>query len=354
MKKYLIITSLLVVATPTNLWAKVPTDATLPTCEEMGYIHNSTQCAGLDVLRCPINNTKLYCSREAPVACKKNAKYKASERGCMQNGEGEPYVVTGKDGRCRIVSEMIDVSGGWPSSSFLLTKCKTMYNSIPNVTDVRLATAEEIIASISMGNATPGSDESYGAITNDTTTFVVGNGVVKKNLYSGSGDWKAYCHAEVPCITDAKLPETIGSKPLEQCEEGRFYEYHYNTCFATYDSVGSSDTGYIISRDWNDDRKITIIKGREIGTVDGGYCNYGKHYAMENCGGEEKTPTMEEYKELIENGGAPYFVAAYDGYLAASDGCLKVNNNNPTNITLNVTDYATYKYMCKTEVTLDY
>ena len=43
--------------------------ATLPTCEELGYTHNETLCANQAVMRCPFDNTKIFCNIKNVKKC---------------------------------------------------------------------------------------------------------------------------------------------------------------------------------------------------------------------------------------------------------------------------------------------
>ena len=40
------------------------TCVTPPSCENLGYNKTAAMCAGLDILRCPFDDTKFFCSKK--------------------------------------------------------------------------------------------------------------------------------------------------------------------------------------------------------------------------------------------------------------------------------------------------
>ena len=65
MKKYLLLSLAMAVALP----AYAALDcATPPTCAELGYTQSETDCAGQFMLKCPFDETKVFCGGEDPEA----------------------------------------------------------------------------------------------------------------------------------------------------------------------------------------------------------------------------------------------------------------------------------------------
>lgn len=58
MKKYLLLSLAMVVALPS--YAALDC-ATPPTCDDLGYTQTETDCAGKFILKCPFDNTKVFC-----------------------------------------------------------------------------------------------------------------------------------------------------------------------------------------------------------------------------------------------------------------------------------------------------
>ena len=84
MKKYLLLSLAMAVALP----AYAALDcATPPTCAELGYIQSEADCAGQFMLKCPFDNTKVFCGGED---CEAQG-YIHESCGTYMNSEACPY-----------------------------------------------------------------------------------------------------------------------------------------------------------------------------------------------------------------------------------------------------------------------
>lgn len=50
---------------PVSVWAQIPVCEMTPTCTDLGYKQKSSDCAGQRMLKCPLDQTQVFCLGEA-------------------------------------------------------------------------------------------------------------------------------------------------------------------------------------------------------------------------------------------------------------------------------------------------
>ena len=78
MRKYLLLCTALTISS--SAYAALDC-ATPPTCDELGYTQTETDCAGKFTLKCPLDNTKLFCIGEDVIKCEDGGYYPALPTG---------------------------------------------------------------------------------------------------------------------------------------------------------------------------------------------------------------------------------------------------------------------------------
>ena len=87
MRKYLLLTGAALVGLSGSAYAAIDC-AVPPTCEELGYAYPSHWCENQAVLKCPFDQTKVFCGEpfnpSAPVPCEIGTVY-ATDGQCYNN-----------------------------------------------------------------------------------------------------------------------------------------------------------------------------------------------------------------------------------------------------------------------------
>ena len=342
MKKYITFVSLLVATAPLDAVASTATCVTPVLCEEMGYTLTAHQCKGIAALKCPFDDTKLFCKTQIPTTCPtENAKYNSKYSGCISDKTGDAFIIKASTNAttCEVVSSPYQLAGPLDKAlEYFDEECRNQFDGLAS--EYRLATADEIQKSILNGNSEP----AFYAPTNVNNVFVMqGNAVVETEVPTTNMRYFGYCYAKVPCsVTSYK-----NKNAMELCKVGEFYSKYDKNCFKG--RVNYNGYSYITARG---DVYDTIIDKSTLSYL-GGSGAYTRHYAAEHCGGEDKIPTVAEYKALVAAGDTSWITRATT-YVVAKDGCIVYNKSGNT-VTIQKEDcYDTMEYyhMCKTAVSI--
>ena len=80
MKKLILIAGMLLFAN--NTFAQTSCQA-MPSCEEFGYIYTASSCEGVSVLKCPFDQTKLFCEPLTIPTCTSSQVYDSGTNTCQ-------------------------------------------------------------------------------------------------------------------------------------------------------------------------------------------------------------------------------------------------------------------------------
>ena len=146
MKKYILTALIVAFMAPDFVFAQANCKV-MATCEELGYIYESGNtdpskpCYGLSELKCPFDQTKVYCKAYEVVPCKVGMRYDTAIGGCNKYNTGDRLVTaTRTDGTC----DMIILSGYMAPAAtrfdkaqeYARTQCSGNGYSLASQTDV--------------------------------------------------------------------------------------------------------------------------------------------------------------------------------------------------------------------------
>ena len=88
MKKYLLLCTALTISS--SAYAALDC-ATPPTCDELGYAQTETDCAGQFILKCPFDETAVFCGGDTPAGKCNNEGYNKTSCGTYEKSATCPY-----------------------------------------------------------------------------------------------------------------------------------------------------------------------------------------------------------------------------------------------------------------------
>ena len=353
MKKNILFGSLALLVTAGNAVADIcETD---PSCEALGYVYTADQCEGQTQIKCPFDQTKVYCTKSLPVPCKVGMRYDTAIGGCTRDNTGD-YIVSkvNSTSSCDLViPNGLTFSGTGTSTRNLRTKCKSV---TADATEVNILNAVILhnaghtsftipSSAIALGKKADGSN-SVGMVNTEA-----GKLYKIKKTSSDKTDFGIVCGKEnVSCTAESSDVTDMTAIKRKLCVPGTFMETDGYCYTDVYTGGYVYETKFIIDVDSNYNATCIDDASYSSATTK---ADVALNTAITTCGGVDNVPTKAQLQEwLVDKGAAQSYIDRGNTFMIAKDGCIDLASNIPlaSQTCDPVSDYYVFKCLSKTVI----
>ena len=303
------------------------------TCEDLGYVYTATQCKLKPMLRCPMNNSKVYCKLEIPTNCSIGSIYDPGFGGCRLNNVGDFTVIaTNKDGgQCIafLTGQLFLILNktGAEAMAEAEENCAAMGGLLPKAAEMLLAESNRYTFTDDLVLA----NQLYLTADAGAVTFNP-QGIAKLNISNHTDAYAYTCSVRGPCETET----TTSIEPLKlTCRKGAYRtkaSVYSGGCLGDPSEAGSN---HLIVLDYNGTDVVYVITG-EVQTLPEYTLANARAAALRDICGPKGgvVPTSQAiinlYNVLFARGeltsvtSLPGFSSSIGSFIT-SDGCVNFN-----------------------------